>query len=95
MEETSQSCSDQIVKNIGRWEKSQMVQHKMHSVEDYPEKHQTEYKSIWHTCTANCQENTIIGVHGVRTQQCTYTIKKLSKSLTPDKQQLEAIFNSD
>ena len=32
---------------------------------------------------------------GVRIQQCTYTIKNLSESLTMDKQQLEAILNSD
>ena len=32
---------------------------------------------------------------GVRIRQCTYTIKKLSESLTTDKQQLEAILNSD
>ena len=32
---------------------------------------------------------------GVRIRQCTYTIKKLNESLTTDKQQLEAILNSD
>ena len=32
---------------------------------------------------------------GVRIRQCTYIIKKLNKSLTTDKQQLEAILNSD
>ena len=32
---------------------------------------------------------------GVRIQQCTLMIKKLNESLTMDKQQLEAILNSD